>query len=120
MVRRKKRVYTPWGDSQHAETTADGIVFHTTAGHGGVYLSDERHKELQAKFKFPTFAKGQWYEEDCDVAAVVIAFPEVFGPEKWNRALEAARSFTRFDKESDRKWAGVVAYAEKYIESRKQ
>ena len=38
------RVHTPWGTSQGATVYADGVVFHSTAGHGGFHLSPERNR----------------------------------------------------------------------------
>jgi hypothetical protein len=74
---------SPWGQVQHDNHIADGIVFVSTAGHGGFHLSPERHAAVRAKFPaFSTFAGGPWYEEDCDVAVVVAAFPEEFKPEQ--------------------------------------
>ena len=86
MLRTLKTVHTTWGQSQHSREFATGIVLHSTAGHGGFVLSAARHKELQAKFKFETFAGGSNYEEDCDAAVVVVAFPQFFTEEQQQRA----------------------------------
>jgi hypothetical protein len=86
MLRTLKIVHTTWGVSQHSHEFAPGIVLHSTAGHGGIVLSAARHKELQAKFKFETFAGGSNYEEDCDVAVVVMAFPQFFNEDQQQRA----------------------------------
>ncbi len=73
---------TPWGESDSVETVADGITVVTTASHGGMHLSPERHAAVKAKYPlFKTFAGGAWYEEDCDVAIVVATFPECFSAE---------------------------------------
>jgi hypothetical protein len=94
-------VYTTWGQSQHSHEYADGIVLHSTAGHGGFVLSAARHRELQAKFKFDTFAGGCNYEEDCDAAVVIVAFPQFFSEEQKRRARNQVLS--------DPKYYGKVA-----------
>jgi hypothetical protein len=56
---------------------ADGIWFVSTAGHGGIWLSNERVEKLHEimGYKYPTFCRDyQWYEEDCDWTIPVIAF----------------------------------------------
>ena len=53
---------TPWGGSQMAVIYADGIVAHSTAGHGGFHLSADRNAKIH-----PLLRKGTlWYEEDCE------------------------------------------------------
>lgn len=65
---------TPWGASQHATIYANGIVFHTTSGHGGFHLSVARNvKVLEALRNV-----SGWYEEDADWAIVALTFPDVF------------------------------------------
>ena len=76
----KKR--TPWGTAQTEEQIADGITMYTTASHGGIKISPARRREMPEKVRNePTFAGGNWYEEDCDVALVVYSFPQYFKPE---------------------------------------
>jgi hypothetical protein len=52
----------------------DGIVSHSTAGHGGFKLSDERNRHVHPLLR----AEGGSYEEDCAWAIVAITFPELF------------------------------------------
>ena len=63
-----KNKQTPWGISQNCIHIADGIDFHSTAGHGGIELSISRQKIVEKKFpNFKTFCgERNWYEEDCD------------------------------------------------------
>lgn len=74
--------YTPWGPIQHASEIAPGIVSVGTAGHGGIHLSAERKRKLLRDW--PALAgcseggHGTWYEEDCAVNAVRIAFAAEF------------------------------------------
>ena len=77
MSTKTKSAYTPWGPSQWSETLAEGIAIHSTAGHGGIELSPERQKQLPKWLK--TFesgfcAKPRWWEEDCEIGLIIIAF----------------------------------------------
>ncbi|WP_445222681.1 DUF7007 domain-containing protein (plasmid) [Bradyrhizobium sp. Pa8] len=65
---------TPWGASQGATLYTDGVVCHSTAGHGGFHLSAERNRRVHAMLR----SKGGWYEEDAEWAAVAITFPHLF------------------------------------------
>lgn len=65
---------TPWGASQHATIYADGIVSHTTSGHGGFHLSVARNVRILQALRN---ASG-WYEEDAQWAIVALTFPELF------------------------------------------
>lgn len=79
----------PWGIVQTFEEIAPGIVHVTTAGHGGYWLSTERRRDMPAQYRdIPTFAGGDWFEEDCDWSLVALSFPEHFNA----KAREAARS----------------------------
>ncbi|MGO6884388.1 hypothetical protein ACC702_37215 [Rhizobium ruizarguesonis] len=65
---------TPWGPSQGATVYAEGIVSHTTAGHGGFKLSNERNDKIHPMLR----CAGGWYEEDAAWAAVALAYPNLF------------------------------------------
>lgn len=65
---------TPWGGSQMAVIYADGIVAHSTAGHGGFHLSTARNANIHPLLRKDT----PWYEEDSEWAIVAISFPELF------------------------------------------
>ncbi|MBX4892901.1 MULTISPECIES: DUF7007 domain-containing protein [Rhizobium] len=65
---------TPWGPSQGATVYAEGIVAHTTAGHGGFKLSNERNAKIHPMLGC---ANG-WYEEDAAWAAVALTYPSLF------------------------------------------
>ncbi|ODT19659.1 MAG: hypothetical protein ABS35_21240 [Kaistia sp. SCN 65-12] len=68
------RVQTPWGVSQGATVYIDGMVSHSTAGHGGFKLSDERNRHVHPMLR----GQDGWYEEDCAWAIVAITFPDLF------------------------------------------
>lgn len=68
------RANTPWGVSQAATLYADGIICHSTAGHGGFHLSAERNRKVSPLLR----AADGWYEEDECWAIVAITFPQLF------------------------------------------
>lgn len=71
---------TPWGPSQTVREIAPGITQVSTAGHGGMKLSPSRLSALRAII--PTVStwgdNSPWFEEDCDVCYVALAFPDCF------------------------------------------
>ena len=75
---------TPWGESQVIDKFAEGIEFVSTAGHGGMKLSADRNSKVPYSWRQNSFngdgLRG-WYEEDCDVALVIMTFPEFFKAE---------------------------------------
>ena len=100
---------TPWGGSQMAVVYAEGVVAHSTGGHGGFHLSSERNAKVHSLLRKDT----PWYEEDCEWAIVAITFPDLFtGYERsladktirntWPDAWEAIRSCELAEGES---WA---------------
>ena len=77
------RLNTPWGVADDVTTLAPGICFVSTPSHGGFWLSPERRAEMPEPYRsIKTFAGGNWYEEDCDCALVILAFPDVFPKEQ--------------------------------------
>lgn len=59
--------YSPWGQVQDFVRLADGIVSVSTAGHGGIWLSPERQKEMHG-YNDNFLHSAEWWEEDCDWA----------------------------------------------------
>lgn len=56
---------TPWGPAQTADVIAPGIVFYTTASHGGYHLSPERNALIPLAVRRKTFCKlgmKGWYD----------------------------------------------------------
>lgn len=105
-----QRFSTPWGMAQSSEIYADGVVFHSTASHGGVKLDRTRNAAMPAVLRVP----GGWYEEDREWAKVAIGLPDLFTdyerrhadrtlreyyPDCWEavhgRALEPGESFAK-------------------------
>ena len=65
---------TPWGPSQGATVFAEGVVCHSTAGHGGFHLATDRNAKVDRRLRRP----GGWYEEDAEWAIVALSFPHLF------------------------------------------
>ncbi|WP_353844942.1 hypothetical protein [Rhizobium sp. CSW-27] len=73
-VQTRMSASTPWGGSQIAVIYAEGVVAHSTAGHGGFHLSADRNARIH-----PLLRKhSPWYEEDNEWAIVANSFPELF------------------------------------------
>jgi hypothetical protein len=73
-VQTRMSASTPWGGSQMAVVYAEGVVAHSTAGHGGFHLSADRNAKVHPLLRKHT----PWYEEDCEWAVVAITFPGLF------------------------------------------
>ena len=66
----RSRANTPWGASQGATLYSDGVVMHSTAGHGGFHLDAAHNAKVHPALRAP----DGWYEEDCAWAAVAQAW----------------------------------------------
>ncbi len=93
---------TPWGRAQRVEEFAPGIVWCSTASHGGFWLSDERCEKMPEPYRSAErWAGRNWFEEDCDWCLVYLAFPEVCQKidERFAENIEAAkRTFDHYIK----------------------
>lgn len=79
---------TPWGPSQTVREIAPGITSVSTGGHGGIKLSPARLAELLKIIPEPkSWAGLPWFEEDCDVLQVFLAFPKFFSDHSLSDAL---------------------------------
>jgi hypothetical protein len=78
---------TPWGPSQGAVRYGEGVVFHSTSGHGGFHLSTERNARVHPLLR----EAGGWYEEDAAWAAVATALPDLFTGLERRQADETLR-----------------------------
>ena len=78
---------TPWGPSQGAVCYGEGVVFHSTSGHGGFHLSPERNARVHPLLR----EAGGWYEEDAAWAAVATAWPDLFTALERRQAEETLR-----------------------------
>lgn len=76
---------SPWGTVQDVEVIADGIVYVSTASHGGIWVAPEllhRIKKEMQDYAAYWSGSSQWFEEDCAAQCVVVSFPEYFGAEQ--------------------------------------
>ncbi|MGQ0566184.1 MAG: DUF7007 domain-containing protein [Gemmobacter sp.] len=78
---------TPWGPSQGAVRYGEGVVFHSTSGHGGFHLSADRNSRVHPLLR----EAGGWYEEDAAWAAVATAWPDLFTKLERRQAEETLR-----------------------------
>lgn len=122
------RVETPWGWPDHAVRYAEGIICYSTPGHGGFHVDAERLAVMPVALR----NEGGWYEEDCEWAKVVTAFPDLFtdyerdhagrtlrdwNPDAWEavngRTLDSSESFVRdrqhFKAEHANDWVVISA-----------
>lgn len=103
--------HTPWGAIQSRDTLLPGVVFVSTAGHGGVHLSPERAAALRRAFPgFQPFAGWPWFEEDEDVTAVFLAFSTEFPDDRVWRAVRSVRA--RAQREGTSRWTIVHRWLE--------
>jgi hypothetical protein len=97
--RAKPVMDTPWGPSQTSKEYAPGIVFYSTASHGGFRLSEARVATMPKCLReFVPFGgkqsgSGMWLEEDCDWSIAAIAFPQFFKPEDTQAALATIKGW---------------------------
>jgi hypothetical protein len=85
---------TPWGTSQISETYARGIMYYSTASHGGYHLSPTRNMVVP---EYMRKADG-WYEHDCEWAIAATIFPEA-----WVKAW-GSENILKTIKETLRNW----------------
>jgi len=80
---------TPWGPSQDVERLAHGILWISTASHGGFFVPPEPRRIIPASILAKTIRQqgcSGWFEEDLDWSIVVHFFPEVADSDQ-NRAF---------------------------------
>jgi len=76
--------YSPWGQIEHINHYADGIIGVTTQSHGGIWLSPRRRIQLEKQSPWAIravegrsyAAKPMWWEEDCEAVLPLLAFWE--------------------------------------------
>ena len=68
------RAHTPWGPSQGATVYGEGVLYHSTAGHGGFQLAPEQNARVHPLLR----SLSGFYEEDAEWAAVAQALPDLF------------------------------------------
>ena len=89
--------HTPWGGVQQQKQLFPGCWTVSTAGHGGFYVTRAVFEQMPEALREKTCAGPQWFEEDCDWALVVVAFPQYFTPYE---VYNAVRSVMEWNKEA--------------------
>lgn len=100
--------YSPWGPVQQSKELAPGIWQASTAGHGGIILSQERLAAMPAHLKINAYGKGPNFEEDCEWALVCLAFPEAFSEASRYAAGRTVKSMASDRDEYSRRWLPVL------------
>ena len=70
---------TPWGTSQSVDKIAYGVVWCSTAGHGGLGISRVQARKLlsDAALLCANYHNGYyWFEEDCQCTIAFLEHPE--------------------------------------------
>lgn len=87
---------SPWGIVQDEEQIADGIIYVSTASHGGIWVAPELLHLLTDVMKdYAAYWSGssQWFEEDCAAQCVVVSFPQYFDADQVERAWATVRRY---------------------------
>lgn len=87
-------LYTPWGITQETYAIAPGILQVCTASHGGIILDWEHENQFCQQFPFykPFTGSTQYFEEDIDSSAVILAFPQHFTANAIYNAVRTQKS----------------------------
>jgi hypothetical protein len=75
------KLNTPWGMADSVEKLNAGILRVGTPGHGGLFVPHELIAKMPRALAESNSYSGpgsNWFEEDCEWALPVIAFPELF------------------------------------------
>ena len=88
-----KGTATPWGKADCCTKYATGIISYSTPSHGGYHLSLGRMKQLPEMIQEYWDSSCPWFEEDCNWALVVLAFPQYFTYEHHEDAIRTVRQW---------------------------
>lgn len=73
---------TPWGNASEVRPVGeDGLLWVSTASHGGYYVPDRLLAKISAEgrdYACRSSESANWYEEDAAWAYVALAFPNLF------------------------------------------
>lgn len=84
---------SPWGTPVKTKELAAGIWLLNGENYAGAWLSAQRLAALEQQFpRFSSLTGSEWFEEDEDLAAVILAFPMDFTCEAVYHAREVARN----------------------------
>lgn len=90
------KIQTYWGEAQTSKEIEDGVVWYTTAGHGGLGVASnvaKRKLSKQALEQGTLWKNAYWYEEDCLYAIPFYEHPE------WAKKLGGLQSKDQYEKE---------------------
>ena len=99
-----KGTTTPWGRAQYGYKYGPGVNSYGCAGHGGFKVAAGKLKKMHPALAAVGGDDG-WFEEDCDWAAVAVAFPEMFTQKDVDYALE---SLIRWNPDAYEGFSGVT------------
>lgn len=89
---------TPWGNANHVQVLQSGILSVSTPGHGGLFVPDELLAKMPgvlAQSNGYSGAGSNWFEEDCEWALPVVAFPELFDARKCQAAVATIQGYAK-------------------------
>ena len=105
--------YSKWDRPDHCEQIAPGIWSVSTPSHGGFMLSPQRIAAMPELLRAcaPDCKRDGSFEEDCEWALVVLAFPECFDEPhlKMSRQCIAMTSQFKFPGFNAEPWLAVLA-----------
>jgi hypothetical protein len=114
---------TPWGASQTIEPLIEGMVFVSTASHGGLKLEVWRNARMPRYLRRP----GGWYEEDCEWCLPALVFqdeilagPDTFLARGVRQGTHVRTAKDWFPDEYERFTGEKVTAAESYRRRREQ
>lgn len=87
---------SPWGIVEGEEQIAEGIIYVSTASHGGIWVARELLPRIQKEMRdYAKYWSGssQWFEEDCAAQCVVVSFPEYFPAEQVESAWDVVKRY---------------------------
>ena len=92
------KLNTPWGQADQVDKIGDrGILHVSTPSHGGFYVPDEllALMPIQLQGSNSYSGRGNWFEEDCEWAIPVLAFPAEFPADYCKAAVETANCYAK-------------------------
>lgn len=75
---------TPWGESQDVRRVASGVLWVSTASHGGYYVDSVAREQIPHEWR----TRDGWYEEDCE-ALIPLAFVDDMNTDRGERSRES-------------------------------
>jgi hypothetical protein len=83
----ERKLRSPWGQIQTTRPYEEGLKFVSTASHGGFKLDAKHNRRVPKAIRM----QGGWYEEDCEAAFVIYAFPGLFSAGDYINAIASIK-----------------------------